>query len=97
MLSIEESVWFISQVLKLTYNKESRQQDPIGFLNYLIQGFHQNIPFQSVTLLSKPLISRGKPTWEEIKTEVMYAKHIYEISFGIFRILCLSFIMHNTQ
>ena len=71
MLSIEESVWFISEVLKLTYNKESRQQDPIGFLNYLIQGFHQNIPFQSVTLLSKPLISRGKPTWEEIKTEVM--------------------------
>ena len=60
---------FVSDVLKVCITKE-KKDTPLQLLHQLILAFHETIPFQSVTLMAKPLHVRDKPTLEEIKTAV---------------------------
>ena len=71
MLNFKEAVHFLSTVLGVQYQEEKKQNDPLGFLNEIIHAFHLNVPFQSITLMSKPTHLRNKPTLEEIKEDVM--------------------------
>ena len=70
MLNLDEAIHFLSSI-NIKYNEQKKQNDPLGFLNEIIHAFHLNVPFQSITLMSKPTHLRDKPTLEEIKEDVI--------------------------
>ena len=68
MLSHEEAVLFLSDVLNVSTSEDN---DPLTLLNRIIRAFQSHVPFQSVTLKTKLLPHRTRPTLKEIKEDVM--------------------------
>ncbi len=70
MLSLEEAVHFVTEVLGIESPIERKQTDPHGFLNELILRYHETIPFQSLSLIAVNPLSRRRPTFDETKQAV---------------------------
>lgn len=71
MLSREEAIHFVTDVLKIPRPLEGKQESPHVFLNQLILAFHQTIPFQNLSFMSLKPEDRHKPTPEDIKQSVI--------------------------
>ncbi len=70
MLSFEEAFEYSSDILKISITG-GKGSYSLKLLNQLIQASHEIIPFQSVTLMAKPLHERKKPTIDEVKSAVV--------------------------
>lgn len=73
MLTREESLRFIKDVLKIPNEECELKRNKLSFLNRLIASI-SSIPFQSVTLIGKPFDQRRRPSLEEVKTSMIERK-----------------------
>lgn len=71
MLSREDAVYFVSEVLGIERPLERKREDAHGFLNEMIVRFQHTIPFQNLTFIAVDPHLRRRPTQEEIKQDVM--------------------------
>ena len=71
MFSKEESLAYIRDVLGITKPEEEMKRNRLEFLNKLICAFHVAMPFQNVTLMSKPLSERHVPSIAEVKQSML--------------------------
>ena len=68
MLSREEAALFLCDVLNVSTSEDN---DALTLLHRIVRAFQSHIPFQSVTLKTKLLSDRTRPTFKEIKEDVM--------------------------
>ena len=71
MLSEEEAIHFVVNVLEIPKPLEKKRENPHGFLNELILSFLGTIPFHSMGLMSLIPEDRHLPTPAEIRKDVM--------------------------
>ena len=71
MLSEEEAIHFVVNVLEIPKPLEKKRENPHGLLNELILSFLGTIPFQSMGLMSLKPEDRHLPTLAEIRKDVM--------------------------
>ena len=71
MFSKQESMTYITNVLGIKHPEDEMKTNRLEFLNKMICAFYSAMPFQNVTLMSKPLPERHVPTLDEIKTPLL--------------------------
>ena len=71
MLSKEESLAYITNVLGIKQPEEEMKTNRLEFLNKIIRSFFAAMPYQNVTLMSKPLTERHVPSIAEIKQPLL--------------------------
>ncbi|XP_071501060.1 uncharacterized protein [Diadema antillarum] len=87
-MTMEEALWFISDVLDVTSPESRLKADRPTFLQDLIDAWKQHIPFQSVSAIAVPQQQRHLPSFEEIKKDV-FAKigglcYVHNVFFYVF-------------
>ena len=63
MVSKEEAVYFLTEVLGISSPLEKLAKDPLQFLKEFMPVFQKKIPFQNISLLSKEPSSRHRYTF----------------------------------
>ena len=87
MLSKDESLAYITNVFGIQQPEEEMNTNRLAFLNKLIRAFYAAMPFQNVTLMSKPLSERHVPSLAEIK------QSLYRGTGGLCTSLNISFFI----
>ena len=68
--SKESADIFVTKMLHLPHPDSLFQKDKLGLLSQIVETFQAAIPFQSLSLMAKPLSKRRVPTMEENISEV---------------------------
>ncbi len=69
-LSHNEAIHFLQDVLKINSISEKLTSDKAGLLNEIINLYQQKIPFQSITVISRPNEEQHVSTIDDIKTQI---------------------------
>ena len=83
MLTKEESLRFITNLLGIREPDIQMKTNTWEFLNNLISSIH-SIPFQCITLVEKPLQERRRPSPEEVKSSMLEGKGGLCYTFNLF-------------
>ncbi len=70
LLSHSEAIQFLQDVLKTNSIPEKFTCDKAGLLNEIINLYQQKIPFQSITVISRPDEEQHLSTMDDIKTQM---------------------------
>ena len=89
MLTKNESLQFITDVLKIHDPGKHLEDNKIDFLNDVVTEIQCKIPFQGVTLVSKPLAERRRPTLAEVMSSMLGGRGgiCYDFNFFTFVLL----------
>ncbi|XP_072035326.1 uncharacterized protein [Amphiura filiformis] len=71
MLSHEEAVRFLTDVLKIDYIQDKLTNDKAGLLNEIINIYQQKIPYQSITVISRRDKDQRLSTMDDIKAQIL--------------------------
>ncbi|XP_077978903.1 uncharacterized protein LOC144434326 [Glandiceps talaboti] len=67
MFTVEEAINFTQNVLKIDNPLRRFKEDKLDLLNSIIRSFHNSVPFQNITLLSKDKDKRKASSIEEVR------------------------------
>ncbi len=70
LLSESEAIHFLQDVLKINSISEKFTCDKASLLNEIINLYQQKIPFQSITVISRPTEEQHLSTRDDIKTQI---------------------------
>ncbi len=70
LLSHSEAIQFLQDVLKMDSIPEKFTSDKASLLNEIINQYQQKIPFQTITVISRPDKEQRLSTMDDIKTQI---------------------------